>query len=56
MVRVAGQADVLARDAGDDDPAVGLDDERAGVVGLRAEVGGHDAVGAEVVSGVPSAL
>ena len=34
---------------GDDDPAVGLDDERAGVVGLRAEVGGHDPVAAEVL-------
>ena len=44
---VAREGDVLAGAAGDDDPAVRLDRERAGVVGPRAEVGGDDAVRAE---------
>ena len=44
---VAGQGEVVSRGADDDDPAVGLEDERAGIVGPGAEVGGHDAVVAE---------
>ena len=45
--QVARERDVLVGAAGNDDPAVGLDDDRAGVVCPRAEVGGDDAARAE---------